>query len=77
MYALYKVNVWIKSEIDPGTTLEKVIYNIDNLPSGNVDFIADENYITKTEEFIYPTKEATLKVFSDKNELLYSNEIEQ
>ena len=73
MYALYKVNVWIKADIDSGTPLEKVLNNIEGLPSGRVDFIEDENYQTQTEVFIEPLEEATMKIFSDKNELLFTN----
>lgn len=73
MYALYKVEVWIKAEIESGTPLQKIIRDIDKLPSGRVDFIEDENYQTSTEHFIQPTDEATMQIFSDEGELLYSN----
>ena len=74
MYAIYKVEVLIKADIEKGTMLEKVIKNIDNLPSGRVDFIEDENYLTPTEKFLPPTKdEATMKIFSDTGILLYTN----
>lgn len=77
MYVLYKVEVWIKSDLDSGTSLEKVLRNVNNIPSGKVDFIEDENYQTHTESFILPVKgsEATLKVFSDRGEELYTNKI--
>jgi hypothetical protein len=77
MYALYKVEVWIKSDLDSGTSLEKVLHNIDDLPSGKVDFVEDENYQTSTEFFVKPIKggDATLKIFSDKGEELYTNKI--
>jgi hypothetical protein len=77
MYVLYKVEVWIKADIDSGTPIQKILKNIDNIPSGKVDFIEDENYQTSTEFFIKPVKNgnATLKVFSNKGEELYTNEI--
>ena len=77
MYALYKVEVWIKADIDSGTPLEHVLQNIGNLPSGKVNFIEDENYQTYTEKFITPVKsgEATLKIFSEKGEELFTNKI--
>ena len=73
MYALYKVQVWIKADIDSGTPLEKVLQEIDNIPSGQVDFIEDENYQTKTEQFIQPTEEATMKIYSDSGVELFTN----
>lgn len=73
MYALYKVNVWIKADIESGTPLDKVVREINNLPTGLVDFIEDENYQTSTEKFIEPVDEATMKIFSDNGNLLYSN----
>ena len=73
MYALYKVEVWIKADLESGTPLEKVLRNVDNIPSGKVDFIEDENYQTSTESFILPTDEATLKVFADNGKLIYTN----
>lgn len=77
MYALYKVEVWIKADIESGTPLSKVLRDIDKLPSGNIDFIEDENYLTSTEEFIEPTKEATMKILSqDGDMLLYTNKPE-
>ena len=74
MHALYKVEVWIN--IESGTPLSKVIRDIEKLPSGKVDFIEDENYLTSTENFIFPEKEATMKIFSDSGELLYTNKPE-
>lgn len=77
MYALYKVEVIIKADIESGTPLAKVIKDIEKLPSGRVDFIEDENYLTPTEKFILPSgDEATMEVFSDTGELLYTNKIE-
>lgn len=73
MYALYKVEVWIKADLESGTPLDKVLRNVDNIPSGKVDFIEDENYQTSTESFIQPTDEATLKVFADNGKLIYTN----
>jgi len=73
MYALYKVEVWIKADIESRTPLEHVLQNIDNIPSGNVDFIEDENYQTKTESFIQPMDEATFKLFSGDDKLIYTN----
>ena len=73
MYALYKVEVLIKADIESGTPLAKVIKEIDKLPSGRVNFIEDENYLTPTEKFVLPTEEATMQIFSDDNELLYTN----
>jgi hypothetical protein len=73
MYALYKVEVWIKADIDSGTPLEHVLQNIDNIPSGKVNFIEDENYQTSTESFIQPSNEATLKLFNDGGKLIYTN----
>lgn len=76
MHALYKVEVWIKADIESGTPLSKVIRDIEKLPSGKVDFIEDENYLTSTENFILPEEEATMKIFSDSGELLYTNKPE-
>lgn len=73
MYAIYKVEVLIKADIESGTPLAKVIKEIDNLPSGRVDFIEDENYLTATEKFILPTEEATMQIFSDNGTILYTN----
>ena len=73
MYALYKVEVWIKADLESGTPLDKVLRNVENIPSGKVDFIEDENYQTSTESFIQPTDEATLKVFADNGKLIYTN----
>ena len=73
MYALYKVEVWIKADLESGTPLDKVLRNVDNIPSGKVDFIEDENYQTSTESFIQPTDEATLKIFADNGKLIYKN----
>ena len=73
MYALYKVEVWIKADIDSGTPLEKVLQNIDNIPSGKVNFIEDENYQTPTESFIQPVDEATFKLYTDNGKLIYTN----
>ena len=76
MYALYKVEVVIKADIESDTPLAKVIKDIEKLPSGRVDFIEDENYLTSTEKFILPSgDEATMEVFSDTGELLYTNKI--
>lgn len=77
MYALYKVEVWVKADIDSGTPLTEVLQQVDNLPSGKVNFIEDENYQTCTEKFITPVEgdEATLKIFSEKGEELYTNKI--
>lgn len=77
MYALYKVEVWIKADIESGTPREKVLREISNIPSGHVDFIEDENYMTKTEKFIEPSDEATMKIFLDNGELIYSNKVEK
>ena len=77
MYAIYKVEVLIKADIEPGTPLARVIKEIENLPSGRVNFIEDENYLTPTEKFIQPSKEeATMQIFSDTDVLLYTNKIE-
>jgi hypothetical protein len=77
MYAIYKVEVLIKADIEKGTMLAKVIKDIDNLPSGRVDFIEDENYLTPTEKFLPPTKEeATMEIFSDSGTLLYTNKVD-
>lgn len=77
MYAIYKVEVLIKADIETGTPLAKVIKNIDELPSGMVDFVEDENYLTSTEKFLPPKKgEATMQIFTDDGELLYTNEVE-
>jgi hypothetical protein len=76
MYVLYKVEVWIKANIERNTPLKHVLQNIDNIPSGKVDFIEIEDYITKTEKFIPPTKEeATLKLYSEQDHLIYSNQL--
>ena len=56
MYALYKVEVWIKADLESGTPLDKVLRNVDNIPSGKVDFIEDENYQTQTDSFIKQRK---------------------
>lgn len=73
MYALYKVEVWIKADIDSGTPLDKVLQNIDNIPPGKVNFIEDENYQTSTEHFIQPIDEATFKLFAENGKLIYTN----
>lgn len=76
MYILYKVNVWIRAEIDANTPINKILENIDNIPSGRVDFIEIEDYLTKTEEFILPTnEEATLKIYSNQDHLIFSNQL--
>jgi hypothetical protein len=76
MYALYKVEVWIKADIDQNTPLEYVLQNIDNIPSGKVNFIEDENYQTSTESFIPAKDEATFKLFSSDGKLIYTNKKE-
>lgn len=73
MYALYKVEVWIKADIDSGTPVDYVLQNIDNIPSGKVNFIEDENYQTATENFIQPVDEATFKLYADNGKLIYLN----
>lgn len=73
MYVLYKVEVWIKADLDPGTTLETVIKNINNLPSNKVDFVEMEDYLTETEKFIEPTEEATLIIKNNNGLELYNN----
>lgn len=76
MYALYKVEVWIKADLESRTPLAEILQQAENIPSGQVNFIEDENYKTATEKFITPVDggEATLKIFSDKGEELYTNE---
>lgn len=75
MYALYKVEVWVKADIESGTPLEKVLQNVGNIPSGHVDFIEDENYQTSTESFIEPrdNEEETFKLFTENGKLIYTN----
>ena len=73
MYILYKVKVWIRTDIEAGTPVSKVLREIEKIPSGRVDFIEDENYLTSTEEFILPDQEATMKIFSESDELIYTN----
>ena len=73
MYALYQVKVWIKAEIESGTPLEKVMQNLDKIPPNNVDFVESEDYLTETEEFILPEKEATLKIVADNGLTIYTN----
>lgn len=75
MYALYKVEVWIKADLDSGTPLSKVLQEVENIPSGKVDFIDLEDYLTKTEKFVQPT-EATLKIYSDQGVELFTNKKE-
>ena len=76
MYALYQVKVWIKAEIDSGTPLEKVMQNLDKIPPNDVDFVESEDYLTETEEFILPEKEATLKIVADNGLTIYTNKKE-
>ena len=76
MYALYKVEVWIKADLDSVTPLSKVLQEVENIPSGKVDFIDTEDYLTKTEKFIQPTEEATLKIYSDQGVELFTNKKE-
>jgi hypothetical protein len=76
MYALYKVEVWIKADLDSGTPLSKVLQEVENIPSGKVDFIDTEDYLTKTEKFVQPTEEATLKIYSDQGVELFTNKKE-
>ena len=73
MYVLYKVEVWIKAEIDPGTPLETVIKNIDKIPSNNVDFVEMEDYLTETEKFIEPINEPTLIIKNNAGIELFNN----
>lgn len=75
MYALYKVEVWVKCKIEPKTPLEKVLNNVDLIPLGKVDFIEDEDYLTSTEKFIDSdiADETTLEIYDDNNKLIYSN----
>lgn len=76
MYATYKVEVWIRAEIDPGTTLDKVLECLDKIPSNAVDFIESEDYLTDTEKFILPTeKEATLKICLNNDREIYTNKL--
>ena len=76
MYALYQVKVWIKAEIDPGTPLDKVLDNIENIPSNKVDFVENEDYLTDTEEFIEPTSEKeTLKICLENGKEIFNNKI--
>ena len=76
MYATYKVKMWIKAEIDSGTTLDKVLANIDNIPSNAVDFVASEDYLTDTEQFIKPSPhESTLKICLDNGKEIYTNKL--
>ena len=76
MYALYKVEVWIKADLDSGTPLSKVLQEVENIPSGKVDFIDTEDYLTKTEKFVQPTEEATLKIYSDQGVELFTTKKE-
>lgn len=74
MYVLYKVEVTIKAEIEKDTPLSRIIDEIENIPQGLVNFIEDENYLTATEKFIEPTTEnASLQIFSQSGEMLFSN----
>ena len=75
MYALYKVEVWIKADLESGTPLEKVLQEADNIPTGKVDFIEVEDYQVKTEKFIKPVAggEATLKIYSNSGVALFTN----
>lgn len=73
MKILYKVEVWIKADIEPGTTEQQVLNKINDVPTGLVNFIEGEDYLTGTEQFILPTKEATLMLYDDDNNLIYKN----
>ena len=60
------------------STAEVHVFPYDeNVWDDGEDFIEDENYLTSTEKFILPSgNEATMEVFSDTGELLYTNKIE-
>jgi hypothetical protein len=53
-----------------------VLQEVENIPSGKVDFIDTEDYLTKTEKFVQPTEEATLKIYSDQGVELFTNKKE-
>ena len=73
MYALYKVNVWIRADIDKGTPIQTVLENIKDIPYNKVGFVEDETYLTETEVFIIPELEPTLFIYGDNNEIIYKN----
>lgn len=69
MYALYKVEVWVRADIEPGTSLKEIKQELDDLIIGNSELVCDENYITSTEQHI---ENSDIKIFDNNDNLIYS-----